>query len=1555
MITDDREDLAAVVSENNVQESARSNLTETKLQVVNTIVDALNEKRDAYNGVVSSIIYVVDSPDRQMKDALRDGLIESITCRPMKYGGKMFISKALNRLTIERPIFVEQLFEQIIESSNLWSRKFDEQSDVLRVQVLSLKAIKQAEQTRGGRPTLLSQEMIDNLCSEAIFSCDDSTKIDTLSLVLESRSTTKPLEDKELDFFRLFYQDALSLQEPALRQILIALTNKMLKRINESHRVVLRDFKKYSDDDRRTITVRYMSFLSWLISFCFDSIYCNAYFGSFILTISTLKLIIQNITFDNQNLPLKDFFKGRKCFDPILSCLNDSFEDNKKLALELLLMLPDNEKFLLQNLSKFEEIAYHLVGSVNPAHSLTCQYMFKLVIGFREMYEEPKLTKNQLLFLYLSKLINEVEDGVKDTHEDFVAALKHKPIYPKLTCIRALLDDVDISQIESDRSDWEKLAKRIVAISINACKSVSTIVCNLNPETIGHLPMDLKPVDVDSLAKTLQLSVKISNHNLNVVTSQMLLICGWKTVKECSLSMGSMCTRFWWPKEQIKMRKEKFPGLTTKPLLDSSDIIKIIEFFDHYLRNLRHRGAFEQAYNGFLMVTRRIWHDEHLRELLTNTLHEIMNDFKGDALNDTKRVECLKAYVTRRSAGLPFIVQAILNSEHKHDSKTLRWVMESLFEILESKNVELFQRIHCLNILRALIKEHFLGEKVISYVGKTFALTLESFMSESFPIRNCANMLLKATVDRTFGVNRLRDDIHRRNQLSFERFFTECPNLHSTMLKILNEAAESRKCLAAVHAVFIVLFRLRPSLNPREDFNSDKIVKPFVEPILILALYCPDYKLRDLAARLAVRLENFCSEEVELIDSQGGQISSLCEKSFEEVDLLNQNKIHGTISLIRYRIESLKPGPAKDRLINQAHQLTAGILLLNQKSCSSSIKVIALDLIETCCLNGASHQQWLFNLQYILREQLKNNESSDICFENLVFKYITIFLMSFFSNDCRGDIVTEKLDLVINFMIDIILREPDCKLSVNIQASLIRFLRQLLCKSGSFIDNLMTKLDMDNTAAHMTPFDYLKQTSEQNPELRKMAKYCHQNRLKSYLSTQVRLFSGEIFKFFQFSEFRPMKSAKDELHFSSKFSNTSRSVELLAYAFTITDAASSIRNEVWQFQGEEENAIQKLIFLTQFMKSLPDCDIKCLALLCAGKILQNYFLTSRNIFCIADDKDDEKKALENFTKVLDDLAGGDHSLTIRETCSEVLKLNLKWAVETNYKPLVCPLMNLLTAVIKLSQDEEHQIRLSSQKVMLDLRDRMTSIQARNSDTNVGSRLDLLIRLISLRLFNPNIINDTNNCIELLVRIIFNHSNNYSNYVKEEKERLFDKTKLNTFADHVATIQSSLKGLELFLGKREDKLEHFCLSSLTLPQDILFELTFVDSPSSDCDTGDYSWRLKKIMASHEEDSMLEFLKSNQISEIILENISKSLQYFSNAYWNMLTDTEYTHHELSLYRRIALFKFVSLCTQQTSAKCICLLNHIKHELSEIYENACSTTLMNKCLSLVQQIEL
>lgn len=1338
----------------------------------------------------------------------------------------------------------------------------------------------------------------------------------------QPKSTTKLIEQEELDVFSQLFKDALNIQDPAVRQIFIAFTNKLIKRIKDSHRVVMREVKRYTDADRTVITKRYLDFLTSLVRYCFDGIYCNAYFGSYTLIMSTLKIIINHITFFDANLPIEELFKDRRCYDSILSCLNDSFEENKALALDLLFAFPHKEHLLsCQNLSRLEEIAYELVSSVNPAHSMTCHYIFKFIIGLEVKKFGSQFTKNQLVLRKLQKLTDLVETGVQETRENSVLALKHNALYPKLTCIRALLTEVDIEDIPNLSEEWKTLARRIVVNSIQACQSVSMIVCNLNPETIGHLPMDLKPIDVEALFSNLKISLDVSKRDLSTITSQLLLISGWKTIKECSLSLGSLCTRFWWPEGGIPLKRQEFPGLRdVEPILEDNDIIDIIKFFDHYLRNLRHRGAFEQAYNGFIMVTKRVWFEKQFRDLLIDMLHNIMNDFKSEALDPT-HAEYLKAYVTRRSAGLPFIVQAILISEPRQDSKILRWIMDSLYEVLHNEHTETYQRIHCLNILKAVIKEHFLGEKISCYVGETFALTLDSLTSDSFPIRNCANMLLKATVDRTFGANRSKSDIHRKNQITFGKFFNDCQNLHSKMIETLRLGCESKVSIAAVHAVFIILYRLRPNQHPNDSFmTTEELIVPFMQPILDIIYKCPDLKLREIGANIAARFESYLANDEIKLDID----------FFENIDLSNSNAMHGFLLLIR---EMLKTGAynRNNSLLNLAQKTVIDVLNLPRNNQHSScLKSIAIDILDIfLAMRLGNMEIELINpgsLTWIQDEEL---DVPDPYFELYLVKRLS--LMSIYPSKYRSLHITKLLEFIT--------RDGRWEIE-SIQASMIRFIRQKLAGPRCFVDELLDKLDIDLTPIHITPIDRLKMIPD-GPLKDALASYYENDDSRDDIMRN--LDNDMLFSFYLFNEFKPNTDSKGR-RFSPKFSNTSRAIELLALAAKFWDKLKVQSSATWYKRGE--TSIEKLNFLYEFISNLQDCDVKCLGLVCVGKILKHELTQVLNV---SDSENDIIPAfhisvMEKLASTLDELADGDHSVTIRESCCEVLGCCLELLVAKRCEQLQHCLISILSCLVKLSQDEDPDIRCSCYKIIENLRNLSPSYR-----DSTASRLDHLVHLITSRLFDRNEEQEVNNCFQLLMRIIFNHSKNYSTDANEDREALFDKTRLNTFADHIATIRSALGGLEHFFLSPGSEPVH--VNSLSFSRELIAEFEHSLEPPNK-DSGDYSWRVKRIIDQSFSVSKYDKLDNEQRVDIFIESILSSLEYFAGGYYNMLTDTSYTYHELSLYKKIAFLNFITSCTK-SKLKNRHLLQEIKSKLARIVRDSCSTTLLMRCLDLMTEI--
>lgn len=1431
--------------------------------------------------------------------------------------------------------------------------------------------------------------------------------LDTL-LKNQPKSTTTTLNSADIEQYQELFRKALCIQDPAVRQIFLALSGKIIKRVTDSLRVVLRDKKLYTDYDRQNITKRYQSFIAWIIDFCFDSLYCNAYFGCYTLIMSVIKLVIKHVpsTIEGTEVfQINHLLSRKQCYDSILSCLNDSFEENKALALELLFLLPNNKDIINNdNLKLFEEIAYQLVASVNPAHSLTCQYVFKLCIEIEA--RQTGQHRNNLLLAKLNSLSDLVEEGVKQSQENFVVALKHNAIYPKLTCIRALLADIDMSQIEQDRDQWRCLAKRIVVSSINACKAVSTIVCNLNPETIGHLPMDQKPIDAETLSRLLKIQPENSDVDVNTITSQLLLISGWKTIKECSLSLGTLCTRLWWPDGGLPGRLQQFPGLKScKSILDTEDIVEIIQFFEHYLKNLRHRGAFEQAYSGFIMVTRRIWNDEQFKTMLVLTLKQILNDFRDDAI-DNQKAEYLKAYVTRRSAGLPFIVQAILISEKPQETETLDLVMNCLYEILESENSETYQKIHCLNILNGLTKEANLGEKMMRYVGKTFAITLDSLASDSFPIRNCANMLLKATVDRTFGTNRSKHSIHKKNLMTFGKFFLDCPSLQEKMVEHLKRGSgKTDVSFAAIHGVFIILSRLRANQVYSDLFKpNEELIGPFIEPLLKLANECEDIKITEIAMQLVARLDRILSTQNNLIVQEENLLRPWANLKNNQSGLLRQVLFQKNILYELYQSKTELDDDFTDEsdkkimleriakyqstfdfdmdyrysffLINQILDLFKKCIILStdDKVLYEKVTKFAFAVIKPFAAPRESHEK-----PYLERA------ISDPLFEECIFKSIILL--------AKDNIPPYLIEFITLNIVDInkkggaleksqnneILLASTPAYSDSLQGALLRFIRQRLHKAKSnepvFLEKLMTKLDIDSTATFCTPSDRIENPRDSAQERQQLRQFYGSN----YSPEECQSIMYQLYNLtclIDLKSFKEFQRSPDSDKFSPKFSNTSRGIELIALLYCLNKHSLSIDKKVLNQLGFNNACIEvNMKLLCDMLRDLPDCDIKCLVIVYCGFMLESICSEEETRLCrISSDIAD---LMVGMSHLLDMHSDGNHSNVIRETICNCLKgCAMPLAQWKSRDKQVSFISNVYSAIIKLSQDDDSDIRnachslirelvcysveksqtigvknicledgIYSSENLLPTNESEPKRTVRNEDHQKSHPLESLIYVVTNYLLKHP---EGNSCFQLLMKVIFNHSKSYSISATLDKEGLFDKTKLNTFADHVATTCAVLEQLRNFFGP--DK--RIVLNELEISADILaeFQIDLETGPRNSA--GDYGWR-KKVSTTtnmNDKESRDYVIDNNDLVVSFIQQILASLDYFSNGYKNMLTDTGYTHHELSLYKRLAFIAFVRDCTLH-NVKNMDLLDDIRKKLETILKESCATTLLVKTLDMIK----
>lgn len=134
------------------------------------------------------------------------------------------------------------------------------------------------------------------------------------------------------------------------------------------------------------------------------------------------------------------------------------------------------------------------------------------------------------------------------------------------------------------------------------------------------------------------------------------------------------------------------------------------------LAEIKHRGAFEQAYVGFSKLCVRLWRSSEpaLHNCPMKWLVALIELISGNEItgagapqSDATPIKFERICATRRSAGVPFMIQALITSELQVCSSTgLHYCMRQLFALCRPEQNE-ESRTHAFNILRALFRYTF--------------------------------------------------------------------------------------------------------------------------------------------------------------------------------------------------------------------------------------------------------------------------------------------------------------------------------------------------------------------------------------------------------------------------------------------------------------------------------------------------------------------------------------------------------------------------------------------------------------------------------------------------------------------------------------------------------------------------------------------------------------------------------------------------------------------------------------------------------------------------------
>ncbi|XP_050073344.1 thyroid adenoma-associated protein homolog [Anopheles maculipalpis] len=864
---------------------------------------------------------------------------------------------------------------------------------------------------------------------EAMISSDDSTRMSALYLITECHKSTEIFTKQDLECILFFLETNINVQAASLRQKITSCMKSALNRLRSGFLSII----KKSDIDGKSHY--YYEFVKRLHEFCIVNQFIGANYSRRAISFQILLQLLQissYIFYDDENISMWNERQVRI----LLSSLNDSYESNKHYSLKVLSFCP--KQFIEQFNGELNyEVTRTLMISPRPNDSLSAAYYLEYLCFVNSTIDTPRLemepascsvaAKVYRCFLWCEEILMQ---GFRLASHSLLRASRENPMFGALICIRHLLSKLDFKELSRDEC-WRTSITRLISTCDSIAKVVSVVTNNSSPEgtflddfqetnECTDIEMDdgneLPPqAEINNSSIPSEMNDEANKESKTETTPQMILLCAWRTIKEISLILGDIASR----SPIIETGSSVMQG--EKGLLTCQQILSIGNQFIELLSETKHRGAFEQAYIGFSKICLRLWGSPHteLHQLPMRWIKELINAITGGmgtiasstiADRDIAEINLDKLCVTRRSAGIPFIIQALITSELQVSStKGLQFCMKALLELCRSNTTSSQTRTHSLNILRSLFRSTDLGETVGEFVSEGIMCAINGYEAESWSERNSSTLLFSALMVRVFGVQRTKDseNLNIRNKMTGRIFFLRYPVLYDYFVlelekasKIIIQGTRSKK----LHPLLLLLSRLYPSAL--EGSESNLKLSRFV-PLVSICSGCAEFQTRFLAAKI---VSIIVSPDL-MFDRICLLLESLNRSNNRNV---NPNSLHGALLQILYLVKTKNPGlvaaaTSSGQLNNWIELYTAISNYLFEVKPNfiiySTILDILLEILARCQhIIIAEDDQFIDDLSNIVDYLLNLTNHRNFYGEPLVFQKIVLLktFMYLYSDDETG-------------------------------------------------------------------------------------------------------------------------------------------------------------------------------------------------------------------------------------------------------------------------------------------------------------------------------------------------------------------------------------------------------------------------------------------------------------------------------------------------------------------------------------------------------------------------
>ncbi|XP_047133104.1 tRNA (32-2'-O)-methyltransferase regulator THADA isoform X1 [Hydra vulgaris] len=740
---------------------------------------------------------------------------------------------------------------------------------------------------------------------------DQQVRLDTLSLICNTSKSTDPVTSYDILLLQHFLHFNMAVEDASFRHQVITEFKKLFLRI------FAHAYKEKNNWLSSNFVHVYLEFFYWFVNFIIHKLYASAPYCQISLSLQLLSLLT-NVFNENKTSYLLNELKiteeERINFTNILlKCFEDTYDPNRMLAFDIILKkpvfvcTPSSNKVV----EMFKDSIMKIYSAQPDSASVAAYYLTYIALD-PDLIDIVSILQNEvktehlteffnaetvLSEIFLSKpilfahlLLFELKKQLNIMKSSLIKGSQNAPLYGTLYTLRLLFQFNNWSSnhmiITANIKYFSKFLEDLIEVCLEIISLVSPYVTSEAPE--GHL------CDVSLVEVFQQIRLEdFQSVELQSQVARMILVCCWRSMKEVSLLLGVIVSNF----------SEK-SQVTSAQFLTKETVNKIWNMFCDILLRSKHAGAYELASLGFIELCSVLWNhkDSDLHCIPKNGLTSLINDLVSQSFNNET------TQVTRRSAGIPFFLQAICITEPAINANfTLKFLMGLLTEsCLHKVCIDVNNFVVAVNILRSFYKDTKLAEEIYPYVASGVIIAIQGFSSSCWAIRNSCTLLFSSLMQRIFGV--------KKSKMTGREFFTRFPSLYPFLFDKAKTISESTVINPSnPNATMFPLLLLLSHLYPSTLEGSEAIMKLTVFiPYVIRCSRSPVYKTRKIAAYALVPLVP--TEQAEDIVKQ----IVLKIKKHEHCKKIDQNFIHGSLLQIEELLSRLN-NPQK--LVNEFYEL----------------------------------------------------------------------------------------------------------------------------------------------------------------------------------------------------------------------------------------------------------------------------------------------------------------------------------------------------------------------------------------------------------------------------------------------------------------------------------------------------------------------------------------------------------------------------------------------------------------------------------------------------------